>query len=112
MKNPIQIIRDRIESRKCVQQYHHYKEWVLFATLVMIVLFLIVWSGSVNYKLTELQRSEVNHNQRHKEFNLSIIESQLLIIEYLKTNNAELHEKAIKKLTELNKQIKDEQQTW
>lgn len=104
----LQTIRDRIASRKCVQKYHTHKEWLLFFSLVAIVSFLVVWSASVNFQLSEIKNGELRHNKHHYEFNLSIIETQLLVIEYLKTNNPELQKQAINKLTELNEKIKAE----
>lgn len=105
MRTLVQVIKDRIQTRQCVDKYHRNKEWVLFALLVWIVVFLTTWSGYVNYKLSELEY----HTKLHEKFNQTIFETQLLILEDLRTANPALHERAIQKLSELNDLLKEHQ---
>lgn len=103
MMNIIQYLKDRHSSGSCVQRYHRHKEWVFFVSLLSIILFLTTWSGWVDYKLNDLE----HHVEKHEEFNIHILESQMIILEELKTTNPVLHEKALNKLAALNQVIQE-----
>jgi hypothetical protein len=103
MINIINYLRGRHSTGDCVKRYHRHKEWMLFVCLVAIVIFLVCWSGWVDYKFSYLE----HHITKHEEFSIQILETQAIIIEELKTTNPVLHEKAVAKLDELQELIQE-----
>lgn len=97
-----QYLKSKHDSKACIVRYHRHKEWVFFVALFSTILFLMVWSGWVNYKISNLEES-MNY---HEHFDKEIVEAQLIILQELRTDNAELHAQAIRKLTELNQRIR------
>lgn len=103
MMNIVHYLQAKHASGECIQRYHRHKEWVFFVSLLAIILFLTCWSGWVDFKLTDLE----HHVKKHEEFSIQILESQMIILEELKTTNPILHEKALNKLAALNKLIQE-----
>jgi|PlaIllAssembly_1097288.scaffolds.fasta_scaffold00001_81 hypothetical protein len=103
MRNILAYLREKHSTGECIQRYHRHKEWVFFVSLLAIIIFLICWSGFVDYKLNYLER----HVSKHEEFSVQILEAQIIIIEELKTTNPLLHDKAVAKLAELNRLIQE-----
>lgn len=101
--NILQYLKAKHSTGECVHRYHRHKELIFVVSLLAIIIFLTCWSGWVDYKLNHLEY----HVETHEKFNIQILESQMIILEELKTTNPVLHEKALIKLADLNKVIQE-----
>ena len=102
MSSMIEYLKKKHETQECVHRYHRHKEWVLFVSLVSIILFLMIWSGWVNFKIVTLEE----RIHLHDRFDSVIIEENINIVQELRVNDPEKQRIAVEKLNALNEEIK------
>ena len=102
MNSMMDYLKRKHDTKECIHRYHRHKEWIFFVSLFSTILFLVVWSGWVNFKLTELEKSL----DFHERFDKGMLESHIIIVQELKLGNPEMQKEAIRKLDELNEEMK------